>query len=380
MVASRVLRLNRIDSTPEASVLVKVDRQGIDASRLDLRLVGTDGEYPYVGTISSHDLASLRNKGYSGGSDEWRLVLSAILLEDTEVEISPAADGVEAVATVGEQVTIIVRKNIGGITQRLGTITLVKRETEEIELFDWTALAASSSDHLRVNVKSLQESLNSQQDTITNLTAQLDDLVKAKKEHEDELVQKFAELLNTKKLKIRDQQRLLVNAKIDPETASQVQNSRAPVDRRKAGSSRPSKRKAHEEPLASESDEFDHDAETRGNADRNDVRTQTPEQSELDETEDEESDADGFAPAPAASQASRKGLGNKGRALEASQDRHNERDMSEPVAQLPPRRELPFNQKALAVTKPSQKHEGPGTSAPTPKVAEDDEETDDDEL
>lgn len=53
------------------------------------------------------------------------------------------------------------------------------------------------------------------EETITKLNTQLEDLVQAKNDHDDQLVAKFVQLLNEKKLKIRNQQRLLASANID---------------------------------------------------------------------------------------------------------------------------------------------------------------------
>ena len=49
------------------------------------------------------------------------------------------------------------------------------------------------------------------------LKKQLEELTKAKAQHEHSLVANFAQLLNEKKLKIRNQQRLLASATVDPD-------------------------------------------------------------------------------------------------------------------------------------------------------------------
>lgn len=54
------------------------------------------------------------------------------------------------------------------------------------------------------------------------LQEQLDEFIKAKADSERELLEKFRLLLNSKKLKIRDQQRLLASAKIDPVAGKRV--------------------------------------------------------------------------------------------------------------------------------------------------------------
>jgi hypothetical protein len=66
-------------------------------------------------------------------------------------------------------------------------------------------------------VESLETRLAAQTETISKLQSKLDSIVQAKAEHEGLLLHKFAELINSKKAKIRDQQRLLATAKVDPD-------------------------------------------------------------------------------------------------------------------------------------------------------------------
>lgn len=54
------------------------------------------------------------------------------------------------------------------------------------------------------------------EDTIAKLSQQLADLMEAKSQHENQLLANFTQLLNEKKLKIRNQQRLLASATADP--------------------------------------------------------------------------------------------------------------------------------------------------------------------
>ena len=64
----------------------------------------------------------------------------------------------------------------------------------------------------------LQARINSEQETIAKLNAQLEDFIKTKNETETAMLQQFMELLNEKKRKIRDQSRLLAGAKIDKDS------------------------------------------------------------------------------------------------------------------------------------------------------------------
>jgi hypothetical protein len=65
-------------------------------------------------------------------------------------------------------------------------------------------------------VTSLTDRYRTAEDTIAKLTQQLADLMQAKTQHENQMIANFAQLLNEKKLKIRNQQRLLASATADP--------------------------------------------------------------------------------------------------------------------------------------------------------------------
>lgn len=116
-------------------------------------------------------------------------------------------------AITGEQLAIIFRKNVSGITQRLGEITLEKDEAQEVDAIAWAATAVLRCDDLEIEAEELKQKYEDQRSTIQDLHQQLEDLIEAKKQHEIALLEKFRDLLNAKKLKIRDQQRLLVRTK-----------------------------------------------------------------------------------------------------------------------------------------------------------------------
>lgn len=80
----------------------------------------------------------------------------------------------------------------------------------------WTGIAAQATAAAQDEVAALKSKLDAQQETVRKLNAQLQDLIKTKEENENAMLEKFKELLNEKKLKIRDQQRLLAQAKVNP--------------------------------------------------------------------------------------------------------------------------------------------------------------------
>ncbi|TKA71008.1 hypothetical protein B0A49_09345 [Cryomyces minteri] len=341
MAQGRVLRIRRTDAGYDSFVLVNVANNG--SQPLDLKLSN-------------------------------KTALSAIFLqEQTSLQDVKSLEGLEAVSSISEkaglkQIAITLRKNISGITQRLGTVTLDQHNEQEIALFDWCGLAAHTATAANADAVALTARCDALQEAIAQLTTQLDDLVTAKKEHEDALIAKFAELLNAKKLKIRDQQRLLAGVKLDPVT---VRNSstRTSAKSRKAGPSRAGKRKANGNAPVGESDSEsapDEDGKLQADVEDEHHGAMTPEKSDAGETEDEDEDEGAFAPAPAASQVSRGGVrsqNSQSRAVDVTPT--NGKDAGdtargtttavEEMPEAPPRRELPFSKSKLGIgaTKPA---------------------------
>jgi hypothetical protein len=98
-------------------------------------------------------------------------------------------------------------------------VTLELTEEEAIDPFFWAGEAVEAADAMADGFDSLRRQAASQEDTISKLRKQLQGLVEAKAEHENALLSKFSEALNGKKLKIRDQQRLLAGARVDPDAS-----------------------------------------------------------------------------------------------------------------------------------------------------------------
>jgi uncharacterized phage infection (PIP) family protein YhgE len=97
-------------------------------------------------------------------------------------------------------------------------LDLEQTEDEPIELLEWIPVAIDAADSADDEVERLSSQLNAANAKITRLEQQLQGLTSEKLAYENALLQKFADLLNSKKLKIRDQQRLLAGAKVDPST------------------------------------------------------------------------------------------------------------------------------------------------------------------
>ncbi|OQE15089.1 hypothetical protein PENSTE_c030G07983 [Penicillium steckii] len=216
MVSSQVLRFDRSD---EQNCFVLVNLVNNESDSLDLTLTATEGEGAYTAKVKQANLKALRSKSYQGSEDEWFQIIRFILGQSTTAD-ETWLSGLEATATVKEseeegEIIITIRKRVQDITQRLGAIVL-KQDDETIELFEWAGTAASRNGVLQQKVTSLTNRYQEAEDKVQRLNQQLEDLLQAKSQQENQMMANFTQLLNEKKLKIRNQQRLLASSNADP--------------------------------------------------------------------------------------------------------------------------------------------------------------------
>ena len=190
---------------------------------------------------------------------------------------------------------------IEGIVKRLGVLVLSKDQKVELDIIHWTGVAASQASDLSIRLNKAQAIIESQQTRIQGLETQLENLIAERDEAESALYTKFAEIINTKKLKIRDQQTLLASAKVDPKVAAEVRalrdavpkgidvtgKSRAGVGRstgkRKTREDTPASSGVKDEPLISDESTAEEDSEPEGERLRQ--LTPTPDESEASDSE-----------------------------------------------------------------------------------------------
>ncbi|KAL9018624.1 MAG: hypothetical protein Q9185_004086 [Variospora sp. 1 TL-2023] len=395
MASEHVLRIPRTDSLGE---YVLLNTSSCGSSPLDLKLLATEGTEPYVKTLKHSRIPKYRAKTNHLSDQQWEEVLHSTLLqerpqtaltkpenqEDDEKPEDASSQTIQLVAYISSsKLTITFRNSISGIHQKLGELSLPADPDTNINLFDWTSTAITRAETAQAEADDLQRQLTTQTATVKQLQQQLEELIQAKKDHEDTLLQKFCLLLNEKKAKIRDQQRILATAKPDPVTLKEVQKARqlhATAAGRDPEPSRKGKRKASASAAAAASDEDnDDDDEDDGFEDRvakvedegPDSEAVTPEHSDLDATEDEEVEeeeeaADGEDLAPVSA---------KGKVMEAAGTNGGPGAVEN--MELPPRRELPFKKDDVREKSPAD-HTGMHQDQDTAMA--DDDETYDDEL
>ncbi|KAL1967238.1 hypothetical protein VTN77DRAFT_3284 [Rasamsonia byssochlamydoides] len=383
-----VLRIPRSDD-PTTFVLVHVSRSGKAA--LDLKLVATEGESPYVGAVKQSHLKNLRSKNYQGSDHEFEQILTSVLGQCSPAINAEAGGntGLEVGASIrgsgeeNKEMVITVRKRIDSITQRVASITLTQDDDQTIELFEWTGLMISRADALRQQISSLTDRLKAVEDTIRKLNAQLEELVEAKNEHENRLMTNFVQVLNEKKLKIRNQQRLLASAKVDMGKVSELRAATSGRGHRPTETSRSTKRRAADN--MSEASDIDDEFE----------RMDIVQKDQDHDNEDEVPDLEGReTPQPLEEETGTETQDEDEDMVSTSAPETDEKDEKRdqridksglpnlaPPASPPPRRDLPFARKAAANDR--TKSSAPQRNQPAEFAETADEtggETDDDEL
>ncbi|KAL8937246.1 MAG: hypothetical protein Q9216_004523 [Gyalolechia sp. 2 TL-2023] len=381
MASENVLRLPRTDS-PGDYILLNTSSNG--SSPLDLKLLATEGLEPYVKSLKHLRISKYRARTNHLTEPQWEHLLRSILLQERTSSANQNAQAeditkdLELVASVADsKLTITFRKSISGIHQKLGEVSLPKDVNAEINTLDWAHTAIIRADALQTEAHNLQQRLKEQTQTVKQINQQLEDLIQAKKDHEELLLQKCANLLNEKKAKIRDQQRLLATVQVDPKKLKEVQNARQTSGPRHPNASRGGKRKASA-PAASSDEEVDgfedHAVKIEEQGEEQpDSEQVTPQHSDLDETDDEVDSADLDAvPAPPAA----KGKVTETVKVNGGLKKRGGIGEEEGDIELPPRRDLPF-MKDKDVAKPASSNE---TKEQDTKMGGDDDDETDDEL
>ncbi|KAL8835472.1 MAG: hypothetical protein Q9170_003305 [Blastenia crenularia] len=330
---------------------------------------------PIPSTSVKHSrISKYRAKSNHLSDSEWEDLLRSCLLQEhsESAKKDNFSTDLEIVSSITDtKLTITLRKSISGIHQKLGEFSLSHDPSADINVLDWANTAIVRASALQSEAHNLQKKLVEQTQMVKQLNQQLDELIQAKKDHEEALLLKCALLLNEKKRKIRQQQRQLNTAKEDPKKLKEMQESlQASAPRRSPDTSKNGKRKAATPTASSDEDGFEDDAvkiEEREDQ-QPDSEEVTPQHSDLDETDDEvdNADLDSISAPPTA-----KGEVNEVVETHGGLDQDDGvREMED--VEMPPRREPPFMK---GVDDGKQKD----LKEQDAKMADDDE-TDDDEL
>ncbi|KAL1884355.1 hypothetical protein VTK73DRAFT_49 [Phialemonium thermophilum] len=371
MSESHILRIPRSDEEG-GYVLVQTTSSGPKV--LDLKLVATEGFAPYVVKLRQDRISTLKAKNSPCSQDEWERFLASVLLERESVP------DIEAAAHVAEEesITINIRRRVQGITQRLGTLSLKHDEGENIQLFEWCSTSIAARETLSTDLASAVVKTQRLENAVADLKTQIEELIQAKQSDEGELLEKFRDLLNEKKVKIREQQRLLAAAHVGPDPRASPQAKTVKDEARRSQVpqlSRQSKRKAAQAVEAEDNsdDSYDMMEVDKRHGEENSEERETPDPdetgSEPDDPEDEQQVDEGLE-----GERRHHGSGKRQDSPEppsgpSGRTRHAQ-EAKQAAQEPPPKRSLPFG---LGKTK-----SGPHREYPVEEEGSESE--DDDEL
>ncbi|KAK0741706.1 hypothetical protein B0T21DRAFT_118638 [Apiosordaria backusii] len=294
MAASHIIRIPRTDQEG-AYVLGEVTPSG--SKPLNVKFVATDGYAPFVIKLRHDRIGEYRVSNSPCSPEEWEAILKSILLRGEPVEDIEAGAEVKS----EESLTITIRRRVQGINQRLGTLALKYKEDEEVQLFDWCGAVALEREKFQETMAAETAKATDLEVRITELRNQLDELTQAKKDREAEILEKFCDILNEKKVKIREQQRLLSTARPDPSNhtiAARVAQVSSSQEDRKPAPSRRAKRKALEDASGGGSSDSDDAFARPVNTDKMDIDTPEPAKAstESEDRQTTDNDATGSEP------------------------------------------------------------------------------------
>lgn len=106
----------RVPRTDVADDYVLVNTLHIGPSDLDLKLVATDGQFPFVASIQEKAIHKLQASTSQIEPHHWQSILAHVLLQSPSND--PLVTGIEAVASLSSSsdLTIVIRNKISGIT------------------------------------------------------------------------------------------------------------------------------------------------------------------------------------------------------------------------------------------------------------------------
>lgn len=122
-----------------------------------------------------------------------------------------------------------MRRNVEGITSRLGSFRLIYDEDQVIDPIDWISVACLRSSTIHEKLERAERLVAEKNNAIQQLQLQIEEFTRLSQEHENNLLCKFVKLLNSKKAKIRDQQRLLASSTVDIVALERITSQRKPL-------------------------------------------------------------------------------------------------------------------------------------------------------
>ncbi|KAK7747978.1 hypothetical protein SLS53_001230 [Cytospora paraplurivora] len=252
-----------LKGSPASHVLIRVVPRSSAGSRpLDLELTATDDEQAYVRILQHSKIARYRDQSSSLSEDEWEQCLTSLLLPGAlpDLDVTAKLDNADTL-------TVNVRRQVSGLDESLGSLTLEASEsaTENIDIFDWCSDAVEARSRLERELEELRRKHTDLEKLVAEETEHFRELERSKNEFEASHDAFLRDLLNEKKLKIRTQGQILATAQVDEDKLAAVgakasRGKSAAESRRRGagGASRKGKRKAGEAATAEE--ETDDDA------------------------------------------------------------------------------------------------------------------------
>ncbi|KAI5852344.1 hypothetical protein BZA05DRAFT_436185 [Tricharina praecox] len=195
-----LLRIPRFDK--HGHFLLHITPTSADSpfpQNLACTIKATEGERAFTLTLDSAKLLSSKNEKFAGSDSELLEIWGWVLFR-RPVEPRLLANLDVDFATVGEDgFGLRLRRIFGRVKQTLATLLIPCDPNAEIEIFEWACAAVA-----RLEAADVAGKIQEEAGAVDELKQQLEELVKARKEHEELLVERFVRVLEEKKKMIRE--------------------------------------------------------------------------------------------------------------------------------------------------------------------------------
>lgn len=214
-MAAPVLVKVPIQGKADSCLLVHVTSESA-SQPLDLTLRATDGvERTLERRLDEFAILASKDERFRGSeSDEDLKAIFSYIFLKTPVENAKLVENLDVAAAADGDAAfkLRIRRNFGKVKQPILSIPIADKEEIELDVFTWAREACEELDAMRSKLSKHASEMREKDDIIRDLTSKIETLTALKKEHEDLLLVKFKELLNTKKAKIRELGRQLEQA------------------------------------------------------------------------------------------------------------------------------------------------------------------------
>ncbi|KAF2397089.1 hypothetical protein EJ06DRAFT_533278 [Trichodelitschia bisporula] len=217
-----IVSLPRLTSDPPILAQILPSDVSKSKSPLNLQIIATDGALVFSATLTPALLPSLRAPSFTGPETDIETALRRTLLDETFGDgntdsVEHALKGLELVVphVDDDNLQLAWRLNDGKSVTPLATLPLEASSDTEIDPLAWLYLSTTRTQTLLTRLRETEALLATRNRALNAIKTELSTFVERKKAHDAKLLDGFAKVVNSKKVKVRELTRVLGGVKME---------------------------------------------------------------------------------------------------------------------------------------------------------------------